>query len=429
MSLALMTKSQQDWRVQSEEAWDIVKDAEARLWADLRPFLAALRDQVHQWTVRINSAAAERQADYWNSKYDPGEQHVMRECLEWVVQTVPEWRYCMKGLWPSYDVLGKHSQHALLSDDGSVVEVGDAIQTWATNPLGRMLPDLEEFLGILLDKHLALGASLQIYEFHPRLFTEAFHPPRYTSLRAGINERRFLSDLEEAIRAGKANAQEIGRFSGNHLQVSAGTEELIDQWIEECVKLLRGLQVSEHSLDAGRDVANEFLFFVQNWRAYINPSIVNEPRFASCVLSLGTLYLEEVRKNMPDYVESSGQKSQPQYSINISGGTIYGPVAMRLEAINSTIAGIMEQGTADLAEALESLEKAILADTQSDDELRQDLLDNLEVLANEAQSAPQNRKRGVIKSIIGSLKAAANSGPEIAKAMETWGGIITSLTS
>ncbi|MBF6173632.1 hypothetical protein [Nocardia blacklockiae] len=413
--------------MQSEEAWGVVKAAEASLWAVLRPFLTSLKEQAHQWTVRIQRAATERRGDYWDSKYEPEEQQVMRECLEWVAEIAPEWQDSMKGLWPSYDPLGKHADHAILSDGESLIEIEGAIQTWAFNPLERMLARLEEFVGVMLDKRLALGSGSQIYELSPRLFTDAFQPPRYTSLRDGINKSYFSGDLGQVIRAGQERVGQLGRLGNERGDVPSDVAEAIERWVEEGFKLLRGLRVSEHSLDAGRNPADEFLFFVQNWKAYKNPYIDSGVRFAECVLFLGVVYLEEVRKNMPDYIESSAQKSQPQYSITINGGTIYGPVAMRLEAINSSIAGIMKQGTSDLAEALKALESAIIADTDGDDELRQDLLDNLELLANEAKSPPGERKRGVVKSLVTALKNAALSGPEIAKAMEAWGGILNTL--
>ncbi len=88
----------------------------------------------------------------------------------------------------------------------------------------------------------------------------------------------------------------------------------------------------------------------------------------------------------------------------------------------------MQQGDVEIGKALKAFEEAIVADTHGDEELRRDLLDNLELLADEAQAPLGERRRGVVRSILASFRNAAMSGPEVAKAMEAWGQILTGLT-
>lgn len=414
--------------MQSGEACEIVRVAEHDLWTGLHPFLTSLRNEVHDWSLRLEYQSAPRKTAYQEGDFERQQrelEQVMRECWEWVSRTSYAWREQMKGLWPLRDTLGKYSQHAILSDDEALAELTESPQYWSSTSLEIKLSTLEELLDKILVHKLALGSSLRIFDFDPSLSLQSFHPPRYARLHEGINESLYVQDLEREVELGRHYAQHLGQFLDLFPSDRIDLEPDIDRWIEECTQLLRGIKVPDNSLDAGRDPAKDFQSWVPNWKACYSNLIADKSSFAVSIISLGVNYLEEVQKNMPDYLESD---QNPQYAITINGGTIYGPVAMKIEAINSTIAGVMEQGAADLGKALKALEEAILADTTNNEELRQDLLDNLEVLAEEAQAEPRDRKRGIIKSTLASLKNAALSGPEIAKALEAWGQVLSGIT-
>lgn len=139
-------------------------------------------------------------------------------------------------------------------------------------------------------------------------------------------------------------------------------------------------------------------------------------------------YLEDLRNRMPDYMKASGQVPGGD-SINIVGSTIHGSVAVRLQAINSTISGIVQQGNENTGSALKALEHAVVGEKSIDDDLRNELLENLETLTEEAAKKPADRKRGMLKAIMNSFKSAAVNGPEIAKALEGWGQVLDGLTS
>lgn len=57
------------------------------------------------------------------------------------------------------------------------------------------------------------------------------------------------------------------------------------------------------------------------------------------------------------------------------------------------------------------------------------LLDNVGYLAEAAQAPPEKRNRGIIKSVLAALTAAATSGVELSKAMDTWGAVLHKLVS
>ena len=59
-----------------------------------------------------------------------------------------------------------------------------------------------------------------------------------------------------------------------------------------------------------------------------------------------------------------------------------------------------------------------------DEDQRRDLLDNVGYLAEAAQAPPERRNRGIVKSVLATLKVAAISGGALNQAMDTWGEIL-----
>ncbi|OIJ63647.1 hypothetical protein [Streptomyces mangrovisoli] len=111
--------------------------------------------------------------------------------------------------------------------------------------------------------------------------------------------------------------------------------------------------------------------------------------------------------------------------VSISGGTfIGGQFATQIENINSTIAGVVQQGSPQLAEALQVLRQAVQDQGGLGDDERADLLDNVGYLAQAAQTPPERRNRGLVRSVLAALTVAASSGEEVRRAMEAWGGVL-----
>jgi hypothetical protein len=116
--------------------------------------------------------------------------------------------------------------------------------------------------------------------------------------------------------------------------------------------------------------------------------------------------------------------------MNFSGGNFYGgQFAAQIANINSTIAGVVQHGDAEVARALQALEQAVLAQSGLGDGERQDLLDNIEYLAQAGQAPPEKRNRGLVKSVIAALTTAATAGTELGKAIEVWGSVLHRLVS
>ncbi|WP_458687300.1 hypothetical protein [Nocardia tengchongensis] len=408
------------------EDWSGIRDEEARIWEGIEPFIDGLRVEVHAWAAVISRLAEERRSSY------PGntsEQLVQLDlCSRWLRDVQPEWKHSICGLTPTYPPdLGQHSVHSLLSYEDWDIEEIDVRELEMR--FDELLTFLEEFI-----ENRPL--------FHSRGEYYPDSAPRYARLRDGISFKHFSDDLLRSINLGetvkdvlrlkispgsRTHTDPRGRIDGT--QGHAFVEHLVGHWVEPAAQLLRGIQISEYSPDFKRNPPDDFRRTVQGWMAYKNPFTVNPLTLAKTFIGFGTDYLREVQKNMPDYLESSGINPTSQYSINIHGSTINGPVAMKLDAINSTIAGILNQGSADLGKALETLKEAILTDTTDDPELRQDLLDNLETVAGATQSPPASRDRAGLKAILKVFKTAALSGPEVAKAMEAWGHVLAGLTA
>jgi hypothetical protein len=132
---------------------------------------------------------------------------------------------------------------------------------------------------------------------------------------------------------------------------------------------------------------------------------------------------------MPDYTEASGQDiPEAKVSMSISGGTfIGGQFAGQIANVDSTIAGIVQHGQEDMRQALLALKQAVLSQPGLDDEQRGDLLDSVEYLAEAAQAPPEKRKRGIVKSALTALKAAAIAGSELSRALDAWDAVLHKL--
>jgi hypothetical protein len=116
--------------------------------------------------------------------------------------------------------------------------------------------------------------------------------------------------------------------------------------------------------------------------------------------------------------------------MTFSGGTFFGgQFAAQIANIDSTIAGVVQHGSPDMAAALRALEQAVMTQDNLDEDQRRDLLDNVGYLAEAAQATPQKRNRGIVKSVLAALKLAAISGGALNQAMDAWGEILHKLVS
>ncbi|MEV0684750.1 hypothetical protein AB0I35_12885 [Nocardia sp. NPDC050378] len=160
--------------------------------------------------------------------------------------------------------------------------------------------------------------------------------------------------------------------------------------------------------------------------SFSETALLDSTDMAAAFLSISVHYLKDVQSKMADYSEASGQSSN--YSVQINGGNFYGSqVALQISNIDSSISTVVNQGNSQLADALEAVKQAAMTDPAIPNDRRTDLIDNVEYLAESASEAPEARNRGIVRSVLASLNSAASTAPQLAQALETWGGILNSI--
>ena len=244
---------------------------------------------------------------------------------------------------------------------------------------------------------------------------EDIHPPRYGRLKEGVLARIVSADLAVQIIACRDLEASLASAKETTWLLLAG-------WLGGVKDILDGLT---------DDIGLKYIQLISGVVACTNPVIDDRDALARAYVALALAYCKELQDRMPDYAEASGQRPpESQVSMNISGGAFYGgQFAGQITNIDSTIAGVSQSGDSQVASALQALEQAVLAQRELDAEQRKDLLDNIEYLAHAAQSPPEKRNRGIIKSALSALTAAAATSTELSKAVDAWGSILHRLVS
>ncbi|WP_162002128.1 hypothetical protein [Streptomyces violaceusniger] len=253
------------------------------------------------------------------------------------------------------------------------------------------------------------------------------HPPRHARVNEGMLARLLAEDIAELIEAGEAletssaiRVPAVDAWQREWSEALSGLQEVsaVDAWQWQASKVLAGLTA---------EVSAGFSAFPRgslSWKSH--PLVADPDALSRAYLSLSLGYLKEVQERMPDYAEASGQ--EPRVSMNISGNTIYGgQFAAQIANIDSTIAGVAQQGSHEVADALKALEQAVLSQGGLDEEQRRDLLDNVSYLAEAAQTPPEQRNRGILRSILSALNVAAASGSDLRHALDNWTGVLHGL--
>lgn len=396
---------------------NFIRYEESAVHKGTEPFFEKLKADFESWQTTLQRLSRKGEAE----RYEP-----LRTLDAWLTAMVPTYQIATRGLAPSYNgsTIKRHES-----------DICPILTPHPDNPhrpyLNVVKNDIHNTRLLMSDGYHYVRKNIaRRVIFHPDGPYAPARPPRHAQFHDGLLGRVWARDLAESVEAGERVLATVSARTGRWMrreQIKSVQFEVENDFIRPTIEVLECIHVPKIAPGKYRNPANDFYRTVSPWLAYSNTHVRNPNLLAVSFIECGLDYLREMQTLMPDYTESSGQSHSPQYSINISGGTVYGPVAMKLDAINSTIAGIVQLGARDVGEALRDLERAILADTQHDDELRQDLLDNLESLADAAQAPPEERKRGVIRSILSSFNAAATSGPQIAAAMESWGQILGNL--
>lgn len=285
--------------------------------------------------------------------------------------------------------------------------LSQAIQPGATYSRAYLQAKVQDICKALL----SISAKLQAFAVPDSLVDvpDIVCAPRFARLNEGILARLITEDLETQIKAGR----DLERSPGS----TGSSSPPVLHWVTNAANVLRGLS-PEVLLGFGR--------LVRGATACTCPGIASPLTLAESYLVLGLDYLEEVRERMPDYAEASGQRApEPRISMTIKGGTFNGmQVADQIANIDSTIACVVNQSGSDTAAALEDLKQAILSHDGLDGKETQELIDNVEYLAEAAEKPPEKRNRGIIKSVLAALTGAAAAGSELDKVMSSWGDVL-----
>ncbi|WP_329164194.1 hypothetical protein OG709_00265 [Streptomyces sp. NBC_01267] len=242
---------------------------------------------------------------------------------------------------------------------------------------------------------------------------EETHPPRRARLAQGEIGRLLVGDINTQLEGCRSLVESLSAGTSTWSAARAWSNS-VSFFLTQCL---------------GRAVADGFDRLTQGLNACDYPLIAQPESLAQAYLCLGSSYLEEVVTLMPDYAGASEQAvPQPHVSMSFSGGTFYGgQFAAQIANINSSISGLSRQGGTEVADALKALEQAVLSQADLDEEQRRDLLDNVGYLGDVAQLPPEQRNRGIIRSVLAALSLAASSGNDLRQAMEAWGGVLRNL--
>ncbi|WP_378741861.1 hypothetical protein [Nocardia brasiliensis] len=246
---------------------------------------------------------------------------------------------------------------------------------------------------------------------------DCVHAPRHGWLHRGVVAAPFTEDLTAHIKQGRALEASLAHRAPASLTVH--------EWMAHAAGLLSGLGSGNSELA----MLNDFKKLTSGTVACDSPVIADADALRRAYLALGLIYLEEVEERMPNYADESGRTSQgPQVRMTFTGGTFLGSqFAAQVANIDSTIAGAIQQSGSEVADAIKALEKAVLATEGIDDDHRQELLDNVEYLAEAAQTPPEERKRGMVRSALAALNIAALGGTALGDAMDAWGAVLDRL--
>lgn len=269
-------------------------------------------------------------------------------------------------------------------------------------------------------------------------------PPRYAVLPEGILARLVAEEIASAI----DNCQALDQSLAEHEE----SWEAAKEWIDYIGGIIHArIPDAHHGFALSSAEFNTQFEPPENREGYAiwHPSppeswskapginacecslIADKHDLARAYLAFILNYSQEVLERMPDYAEASGQNiNKPNVSLTVSGGTInIGQLGSQIENNNSTIAGVAAYGNANVADALQEIQRAVMAEDGLDEEQKQELLESVGDLADAANTLPERRNQRLIKSALSALKFASMTGGELSQAMNSWGGILHHLLS
>ncbi|UGT42679.1 hypothetical protein LTV02_04470 [Nocardia yamanashiensis] len=258
-----------------------------------------------------------------------------------------------------------------------------------------------------ISEKFEIAAKRPTYLWVPRYV----QPPRHGRIRKGFLARLIAEDIAEHIDS--ATDYYVAMHGDNSHDLP------LQPWFTEIYQCLKRI-----SPDA---IANDFLTLTKGVE-YADLQFIPNLTVVRAYTVLCLNYLREVQQRMNDYAEASGQgRREPTYAFNIHNSTLNNTtVGSRVESISYSISNVINQGNQELGDALEAVKQAILKDDLGDQK-RGELLDNVEYLAQAAETAPENRKAGMIRSALAALTTAATAGTQLNQALESWGSALSGI--
>jgi hypothetical protein len=273
--------------------------------------------------------------------------------------------------------------------------------------LGKTWDDVDEvtsrLVGYVADLDLRRKVQAPLIPIPPDKL-----PSRQGRLKEGVLARLVAEDLAAQI--------DRGRALEANLQRQADPLARLRGWTGGASKIL------EDGLAPWMELNVDFIFGVHACEC---PLVTDPIALGRAYVALAVAYLREVHARMPEYAEASGQAMQePRVSLTFSGGSFYGgQFAAHIANANSTVTGLAQNESPEVADALTALKQAVLSQKGLDEEIRRDLLDSIGHLAEAAQTPAETRDHRVVKSILTALKVAAASGGELGQALDAWSSV------
>ncbi|MEU7640493.1 hypothetical protein AB0C11_31150 [Streptomyces sp. NPDC039016] len=390
----------------------VIREQDKAARERLRPFLIAQARRCDSVAATIEpwlGRASKWDRTYQTDRFRPGASRVIRDAYRWAQgYEDPSWNVLNNAL-SGFDY---YSPSLMSVENGT----GNACQYAITTSEPLVRGAIDRNVQVLYNNIKKLAVALREADPDHLLYIPGeIHPPRHAVFNAGVLARLFAEDLSAQI--------ERCRETEAAVAVAASVSPLIREWRDSTSQFL-----NRH---LGREVGSGFSSVTEGANACGSVLIADANALGRACVALGSAYLEKVQDRMSDYAEASGQAApEPRVSMTFSGGNFYGgQFAAQIANIHSSIAGVHQDGGAEIADALRALGQAVLTQQNLDDEQRRDLLDNVEYLADAAGKPPERRNRGIIKAALGALSAAAATGTGLSTAMDAWGGVLHRLLS
>jgi len=107
-------------------------------------------------------------------------------------------------------------------------------------------------------------------------------------------------------------------------------------------------------------------------------------------------------------------------TVSVTGGTVGAINFGNVKEIQVNLQALTQNGAADIVEPLGRLTDAILNAQDADEATKNELLEQVATLTAAANAKPEERKLGVIKTLIGAVKSGSEA---ISSAAGAWGSV------